>query len=94
MIGKEQDIFTTVVVAGTLTITQDMGITVVAMKLMSGSGSYSGNKRLSDGVGTDVPSTPIPLAVGDPVTISSEQTKYIDNLIIDGSAGQIQVIAR
>jgi hypothetical protein len=86
---KKQKLFTYVLSGTTLTITEEEGITAIALKLTAGAGTYQGTKALKS-----VNSTTIPLVVGEPVTISSEQTKYIDELIIDGSAGTIEIIAR
>ena len=86
---KKQAVFTYVLSGTTLTITEEDGITAVALKLTAGAGNYFGNKNIKT-----VSSSPISLAVNEPVTISSEQTKYIDELTIDASAGTIEIIAR
>lgn len=87
---KKQQIFTTVLTNGILTIEESFGVTVVAIKLTAGAGFYKGTKKLGD-----VDSTQIDLVVDKPVTISSEQTKYIDGLIIDcQGGGVIEIIAR
>lgn len=86
---KKQKLFTYVLSGTTLTITEEDGITAIALKLTSGAGTYEGTKQLKS-----VASAPISLAVNEPVTISSEQTKYIDELIIDATAGNIEIIAR
>jgi hypothetical protein len=86
---KKQPIFTYVLSAGTLTINEEFGITAVALKLTAGAGTYSGTKPLGA-----ISSAPIPLVVGEPITISSEQSKYISEFIIDATAGTIEIIAR
>jgi hypothetical protein len=86
---KKQKMFTYVLSGTTLTITEDDGITAIALKLTAGTGTYEGTKQLKA-----VASAPISLVVNEPVTISSEQTKYIDELIIDASGGTIEIIAR
>lgn len=89
MFEKKQAIFTYTLAGTTLTISESDGITCVALKLTVGAGTYQGNKKIGG-----IDSTPTALVVNEPVTISSEQTKYIDNLIIDASAGTIEIIAR
>lgn len=86
---KNQKIFTYVLSASTLTIMKEDGLTAISLQLTAGAGSYSGTRAIGA-----VNSTPIPLAVNTPVTITSEQTKYIDELIIDASAGTIEIIGR
>lgn len=86
---KNQKIFTNVLSASTLTIMESDGLTAVSLQLTAGAGSYSGTRTVSG-----VASTPIPLALNTPVTITSEQTKFIDDLLIDGSAGTIEIIGR
>jgi hypothetical protein len=91
MFDNQQKIFTNVLTNGLITIQEEYGVAVVAIKLISGVGFYQGTKSL----GGAIPSTPIPLAVEKPVTISADSTKYIDGLIIDCQAGGvIEIIAR
>jgi len=89
MFDKAQKIFTTTLTAGTLTIIAEYGVTAVSLKLTAGAGTYQGTKQL----GTIV-STPNALVVDKPVVVSSEQSKYIDELIIDATGGTIEIIAR
>jgi len=89
MFEKKQAIFTYTLTNNTLTINEADGITCVAIKLVAGAGSYKGTKRIGS-----IDSTATSLVLNKPVTISSEQTKYIDSLIIDASAGTIEIIAR
>lgn len=89
MFDKKQNLFTYVLTNDTLTVIEEYGITAIALKLTAGAGSYSGTKKL----GT-LSSAAIPLVVDEAVTLTSEQSKYIDELIIDGSAGTIEIIAR
>lgn len=86
---KKQEIFTYVLNGSTFTIIKDYGLTAVALLLKSGTGSYQGNRKVGS-----TPSAPIPLAVNVPVTITSESSKYIDELLIDGSGGVIDIIGR
>ena len=86
---KKQPLFTYVLSGATLTINEEYGITAVALKLTAGAGTYSGTKRLGS-----TSSTPIPLVISEPVTVSSEQSKYISEFIIDATGGTIEIIAR
>ena len=89
MINKKQAIFTYTLTNSTLTINENDGITAVALKLTSGAGSYRGNKKIGN-----VDSSATSLVVDNPVTITSEQSKYIDELVIDCTGGVIEIIAR
>jgi hypothetical protein len=89
MFDKKQKLFTYVLTASTLTILESYGVTAVALKLTAGAGSYLGTKSLGA-----INSVAIPLVVDEAVTLTSEQTKYIDELLIDASAGTIEIIAR
>ena len=87
---KRQQIFTTVLTNDVLLIQEEYGVSAVAIKLVCGKGFYIGNKSLGL-----IVSTQIDLVVGQSVTISTEQTKYVDMLSIDCQAGGvIEVIAR
>jgi hypothetical protein len=89
MFDKSQAIFTYTLTAGILVINATDGITAVAMKLTAGSGTYKGTKKIGN-----IDSTPTSLIANDPVTVSAEQTKFIDEFTIDASAGVIEIIAR
>ena len=89
MFDKAQKIFTTTLTGGILTIIQDYGVTAVSIKLTVGAGTYQGTKQLGA-----IPSTANALVVDKAVVVSSEQTKYIDELIIDATDGTIEIIAR
>lgn len=86
--GK-QAIFTRTLTNETLTINENFGITVVAMKLLSGVATYKGTKSL--GAFTSQPTN---LTTNEGVTVSSDSSRYIDEFIIDASAGVVEVIAR
>jgi len=89
MFDKKQKLFTYVLTANTLSIIESYGLTAIALKLTAGAGSYLGTKSIGA-----INSSAIPLVVNEPVTLSSEQSKYIDELLIDASAGVIEIIAR
>lgn len=86
---KKQGIFTGVITNTTLVINEEYGVTEVVVMLISGTGFIRGSKSIGTTVSTDMP-----LAVNVPKTITSEQSKYIDSLIINCAAGSIEVIAR
>ncbi len=80
--------FTDTLTDDTFTIDRTMGITTLAMKLVSGSGTYQGTKT----IGTRA-STALSLVVDEPVTISGNEA--ISELIIDCSGGGvIELIGR
>ena len=85
---KKQAIFTYVLTGASFTINEEDGITAVAMKLLSGTGTYLGSKTVNG-----ILSTASPLVVDKGVTVTSEQTKYIDSLVIV-AGGSIEIIAR
>jgi hypothetical protein len=89
MFDKKQAIFTYVLTSGVLVINEEDGITAVAMKLLSGAATYSGTKIING-----IQSTPTPLVVDKSITVTSEQTKYIDSLTIDATGGSVEIIAR
>jgi hypothetical protein len=89
MFDKKQAIFTYVLSGNKLIINEADGVTAVAMKLLSGTGTYQGTKK----IGT-IDSTATPLVVNNGVTVTTEQTKYIDSFTIDASGGSIEIIAR
>ncbi len=89
MFDKKQAIFTYTLTSGTLTINETDGITAVAMKLLSGTATYAGTKKIGN-----VDSTPTPLVVDKSITVTSEQTKYVDSFTIDATGGSVEIIAR
>jgi len=89
MFDKAQGIFTYTLTGGTLTINAADGVTAVAMKLTGGAGTYKGNKKIGS-----LDSIATALAIDKAVTVSAEQTKYIDSFIIDATAGVVEIIAR
>jgi hypothetical protein len=86
---KKQNIFTYTLTGTTLTINESDGITAISLLLTAGAGSYQGTKRING-----VVSNAISLVANQGVTITAEQSKYIDSLVIDASAGTIEIIAR
>jgi hypothetical protein len=89
MFDKAQKIFTYTLTNSILIIKETDGITAVAMKLISGAGTYKGTKTIGS-----INSTPTSLAVDKGVTITSEETKYLDEFTIDATAGVVEIIAR
>ncbi len=82
------NVFTYVLTDAVFPIVASFGVTAVAMKLISGAATYTGSLTLGN-----FASAPIPLAVGDPVTIGNNQ-QAIDILTIDASAGVVYIICR
>lgn len=89
MFDKKQAIFTYTLTGSILTINETDGVTAVAMKLLSGAATYSGTKKIGS-----IASTPTSLVVDKSVTVTSEQTKYIDSFTIDAGGGSVEIIAR
>lgn len=89
MFDKKQAIFTYTLTSGILTINEADGVTAVAMKLLSGAATYAGTKKIGN-----IDSTPTALVVDKSVTVTSEQSKYIDVFTIDASGGSVEIIAR
>ncbi len=77
-----EKIWTQVLTDGIILIDESFGLQDVAMKLISGVGSFSGTLR----VGTYA-SMPIPLEINDSVTITAELG--ISQLTIDCSGGGV-----
>ncbi len=77
-----EKIWTQVLTDDTIVIDESFGIQEVAMKLISGAGTFEGTLKL----GT-YPSEPIPLVINDPVTITAELG--ISQLTIDCSGGGV-----
>lgn len=89
MFDKAQRIFTYTLTGGIFVIKEADGVTAVAMRLVSGAGTYKGTKTIGS-----IDSTPTSLAVDKAVTITSEETKYLDEFTIDATAGVVEIIAR
>ena len=66
MNGINQKIWTQELTNSTLLITEDFGLSSISLVLKSGTGSVDGTLTLEN----SVPSTPINLAVGIPLTIT------------------------
>lgn len=89
MFDNKQAIFTYVLTSGVFVINEEDGVTAVAMKLLSGAATYAGTKTING-----IQSTQTPLVVDKSITVTSEQTKYIDSLTIDATGGSVEIIAR
>ena len=89
MFDKAQRIFTYTLSNNVLVIKETDGITAVALRLVSGAGTYQGTKVIGS-----ISSTATSLTVDKAITITSEETKYLDEFTIDASAGVIEIIAR
>lgn len=89
MFDKAQAIFTYTLTNGSLTINAADGITAVAMKLLGGAATYAGTKKIGN-----IDSTPTSLVVDKDITVTSEQSKYIDSFTINAAGGSVEIIAR
>jgi hypothetical protein len=88
---RGQQFYTNVLSNNTFTFNSDMGILSVSFVLTAGTGYFYGTLTID---GTYF-STPIPLTIGQAVTISSDTGQPIDGLTIDSSlGGDINIIAR
>lgn len=82
-------IFTKVLSATSLLITNDYGLRSVSVVLISGAGTVQGNLGVN-GLTND----PLPLTVGQSLTIGVEGNQIIDGLNVDATAGVIHLIAK
>lgn len=89
MFDKSQAVFTYTLTNNILVINAVDGITAVAMRLVSGSATYKGTKKIGA-----IDSTPSTLIVDKAITVTSDETKYLDEFTIDASAGVVEIIAR
>ena len=85
--NQPDNIFTYTLTNGTLILLAEFGVRSIAMKLISGAATFEGTMKL--GI---LDSTPIPLVVNDPVSISDDNN--IDGFKIVATSGVVQIIAR
>lgn len=72
-----------------ITISNNMGLRSVSIVLFSGVGNYLGNLSI-DGVSN----TPIPLSLGQSVTITVEGNQILDGIEINALGGVIYLMAK
>lgn len=82
-------IFTKVLSGTSLLIVSDMGLRSISVALVSGTGSFTGNLLVEP-----LTNDPIPLIVGQSLTISAEGNQILDGVTIDATSGVINVIAK
>jgi hypothetical protein len=82
-------IFTKVLSGTSLLIISNYGLRSVSVVLVSGTGSVTGD-LLVDGLTND----PIPLVVGQSVTVSVEGSQILDGLTVNATSGVINIIAK
>lgn len=82
MNGLSQKIWTYELIDNTLTIDETFGLTIVSMVLTNGAATVLGSYQANG-----LPPAPIPLVVGQPITISSDGNNLLDNFVIDASSG-------
>jgi hypothetical protein len=83
-----KQIWTNYLINGSLTITKDFYFLEVSIVLVSGTGTYSGSASANG-----IPSQPINLTIGQPVTVSSGSSCVLDGLILT-TTGTIQILGR
>jgi hypothetical protein len=88
MNNLNQKIWTYELSAGSITIDSSYGLVILSFTLISGLGTYTGS-ALANGVA----STPVNLALGQAVTISSDGTLPIDGFTIN-TTGVIAIIGK
>jgi hypothetical protein len=87
---RTQQIYTTVLSTSTFTIIPEMSIQSISISLVSGVGQFTGSLPLGALV-----SSPIPLIVNQPVTISSDSGLPLEGIVVDCTGGGvINLIAR
>ena len=80
--------FWTYVINGeAITIDVPNNLKTISFELVSGSGSFTGQTTSGE-----LASTPIPLYVNKPVTLSSGSINNIAGITIDGSSGVINIV--
>lgn len=72
-----------------ITISSNMGLRSISIVLFSGVGNYLGNLSI-DGV----LNTPIPLSLGQSVTITVEGNQILDGIEINALGGVIHLMAK
>jgi hypothetical protein len=83
-------VWTGSVTAGTLLIDETYGFSVVSVVLQSGTGTIEGNLISSNGV----VSTPVPLTIGQAVTINTGSSQALQDHIEIVTTGTVLIIAR
>ena len=83
-----QNIWTYKLTAGTFNIDPNFGLLVVSVILASGTGTVTGTDLLNG-----VASTPIDLAVGVPLTISTDGNTILGNITIT-TTGVVSIVGR
>jgi len=86
--GVSQNIWTYKLNGGNLNIDSNYGLLVVSILLESGTGTVSGTDLLNG-----IPSTPIDLTIGVPLTISTDGNTVLGNLNIT-TTGVISIVGR
>ena len=82
-------VFTKLLNAQDFLLTANMGLRSVSFVLISGVGTFKGQLDVQGNI-----STPLPLTIGQAVTISVEGNQILDGIEILGSGGVIHIIAK
>jgi|LakMenEpi03Aug12_release.lakeMendotaPanAssembly.Ray.scaffolds.fasta_scaffold2432111_1 hypothetical protein len=83
-------IWTGSVTAGTLTLDATYGFTIISLVLQSGTGTVQGNLLAINGVA----STPIPLTIGQAITIDTGSASSIQDYLNIVTTGTVLILAR
>lgn len=87
---RSQEIYTLSITNAIFIVTGDMSLQTISMNLSAGTGQFTGSLVVNG-----VASTPIVLAVNQPVTLASDTGQPLDGITIDCTAGgTIDIIAR
>jgi hypothetical protein len=89
MNGLTQKIWTYELVNNTLTIDETFGLTIVSMVLTAGAATILGDYQANG-----LPPAPIPLVVGQPITISSDGNNLLGTTVIDAAAGVVSFMGK
>lgn len=89
MNGLSQKIWTYELVNNTMSIDTTFGLTILSLVLTAGAGTVTGSYS-ADGYAP----SPIPLVVGQPITISSDGNNLLGDFFIDATAGNISIMGK
>jgi hypothetical protein len=89
MAFKNQSVFTATFTNTTFAIDASMGLSIVSINLLSGSGTITGSTTIPG-----LTTSSAALAVGLPVLLRADAGYTLDGIIIDGTTGSFEVIAK
>jgi hypothetical protein len=89
MNGLSQKIWTYELVNNSITIDETFGLTIVSIVLTAGAATVLGSYQANG-----LPPAPIPLVVGQPITISSDGNNLLDNFVVDATLGTVSLMGK